>query len=91
MKKSMVTNVDATKMSPPLKIASTNRKYIIGCSRSLGMAGEKFCITINTTPTTNLSTKPIVAYTKPLLSTKYCSFNTQSGFYCIFVQISKMY
>ena len=80
MKKIMPTNDDATKMSPPLKIASTNRKYVIGCIMFLGMAGEKFCITINAAPTTNLSTKPIVAYTKPLVSTIYWSFNNLSGF-----------
>ena len=70
MNKTIATNVKATKMSPPLKIASTDRKYIIGCSRSLGMGGEKFFITIKAAPTTNLSTKAITAYTNPLVSTK---------------------
>ena len=71
MNKSIATKVDATRMSPPLKIASTDRKYIIGCNRVLGIVGEKFCITISAAPTTNLSTKPIAAYTKPLVSTKF--------------------
>ena len=75
MNKSIPTNVDATKISPPLAIASTDRKYIIGCNRFLGMAGDKCCITINVAPTTSLSTKPIAAYTKPLVSKIYCSLN----------------